>query len=632
MGKPTMMNHRKTHLRLAVIAFTVGGLSGTTRAQGTPTTTPTTPTTPTPAPSPAPAEPSTGIPKDVLPDVPAGEAAPGTDTTTEEQSQGSASNLSTPAPKSAPPTPAAPPVFFPGGGAAPVRHRVKPLQYTVGLDPAAPDFGAETDLVSTANEGSANLKPKRWTFVAHGFLRAPLRVGAGPGLVTRGSTADQLHSPGYVVGSRPDDWNSVGLYPTPVGSLYLSVGNAVVSGTLVLASGTFFDSGYKQLTESGGITQGYVTMKFNEAFGERGGLAVTAGAFSNRYGLAGPRQQSSGYYNTYLFGRTHVAGAALTADLDLNEHVELILEGGGGSKLEVVPWLAAPLNAPYLPEQGPVPQGSNFVYHGHAALQVDDWLRVATHFMASYTPNDLQSSTGMINGKAQPGHLYTYGAEVHLDSLRFGNAYLGYSRVNAERALALSDGVEVLHSPNGLGLTRNYFVPGFAYPMTPNRLTPIVAGAVGDQGDIDTVLFQYMGRLASIMDLPATGRDLTFAIFGMYNHVAAPLLASKKQDKFKAGGEVQFAALRNLSVGLRFDRVMPNGGRAEVAYSAISPRLVFHSTWLSREYLLLSYTRYFLGSAVPNIVSPYYPFDNPSPENTYAPDENLLVLSALIAF
>ena len=36
-----------------------------------------------------------------------------------------------------------------------------------------------------------------------------------------------------------------------------------------------------------------------------GGLAWTVGSFSNRYGNAGANQTSSGYYGTYLFGRTH---------------------------------------------------------------------------------------------------------------------------------------------------------------------------------------------------------------------------------------------------------------------------------------------------------------------------------------
>jgi hypothetical protein len=138
-------------------------------------------------------------------------------------------------------------------------------------------------------------------------------------------------------------------------------------------------------------------------------------------------------------------------------------------------------------------------------------------------------------------------------------------------------------------------------------------------------MFQYMLRLAPLMDLPITGRDLALVVYGMYNHVSAPMLAGGKQDKFKFGGEAEFAALRYLSIGARFDRVMPNGGNADVAYTAISPRLILHTTWLSREYILIDYTHYFLGAAQQIVATPYDPV-------AYAPDKNLFVVSALISF
>ena len=39
--------------------------------------------------------------------------------------------------------------------------------------------GPRRMLVSTANEGTANIKPKRWTFTMHGHLRAPWSIGIG---------------------------------------------------------------------------------------------------------------------------------------------------------------------------------------------------------------------------------------------------------------------------------------------------------------------------------------------------------------------------------------------------------------------------------------------------------------------
>ena len=84
-----------------------------------------------------------------------------------------------------------------------------------------------------------------------------------------------------------------------------------------------------------------------------------------------------------------MAGLAVTADIDLTDHLELVIESGGGSKMEVIPWLPKPLITPYLPDQGPRPQGSNFVHHHHAQLLIDDWLQITAHYMQSWTPNDL---------------------------------------------------------------------------------------------------------------------------------------------------------------------------------------------------------------------------------------------------
>jgi len=524
--------------------------------------------------------------------------------------------------------------IFPSAGVL-RKRRVKPLRTTMGLDPTAPDFSGEADLVSTSNEGTANLKPKRWTFTMHGYLRAPLNVGIGPSSVSQDlyqHQSYQLHSPANaIVGGNPGDWTSVGLRPTPSASLYVSAGNAVVSGTIILSAETFFDVGYKKLDSMGAISQGYVTLKFADAFGWRGGMALTAGAFSNRYGLAGPNQQSSGYYSAYLFGRTRVVGANLLADIDLDEHTELVIEAGGGTKLEVIPWLSsAPQMTGYLPDQGPTPQGTNLLGHAHAALFFDTAAMVAAHCMYSYSNNDLSFTTGNLTN-VDPSHIWNCGLEGHLDSPRFGDAYLGYSHLDAKAVLSLGDALQAIQFVNGQGLTQSYLNPAFKRLGMVQGTWPVVApGTQGDNGQVDTVLFQYILRAASLFELPATGRDLSLAIFGMYNHVSGDKLAdgtaSGTADKLKAGVELQYSWLRFLSAGLRFDRVMPDGGNSAAGYSAISPRLVFHSSWMSREYILLSYTRYFLGSDLENALI------TDVTSNKFHPDKNLLVLSAQIAF
>ena len=243
----------------------------------------------------------------------------------------SASGGAAPAPAAAPAAPAPPP--------PPPRTRSKPLRTSVGLSPTAADLGSEADIVSSADYGGTGTslvaaQGQKFAFSMKGYLRAPMRISVGPSVNHRpGQTINELHSPPRMVGFGSGDWNYIALAPNTTGSLYLTAGIPNVTANVILATGTFYETGYKDLDQLGGIGQAYVTLKFPDLFGDRGGLAWTIGSFSNRYGNAGPNQTSSGYYGTYLFGRTHVAGTDVTADIDLTDHLELTVEAGGGAKV-----------------------------------------------------------------------------------------------------------------------------------------------------------------------------------------------------------------------------------------------------------------------------------------------------------
>jgi hypothetical protein len=400
-----------------------------------------------------------------------------------------------------------------------------------------------------------------------------------------------------------------------------------VSGNVIITTDTLNDASYDNLVKIGGIAQAYVTMKFPEAFGNSGGLSWTIGAFSNRYGNAGPKQESTGYYGTYLFGRTHVAGEALTANIDLNEHLELVIEDGFGAKLEVVPYVLyshspAPPLAPYLPNQGPVPQGSTYVHHGHVSLLVDDWLMVAGHFMQSFSPNDAAGFDGLLapGQKAPWAKMTVAGGEVHVDGPKMGSGYVGYSHVSATSILPLAGGIEVLHGVDGVGFKQNYFGKLNALPQYYEQ-NPTAAH--DDSGKVDTVLFQYLLRLAPLLGHPRGGPDIALGVFGMYNHVQAP--NNIKQDRLKFGADLYVTPVKFAAIGFRFDRVLPDGPNTDFAYTAISPRLIFHTNWLSREYVIVDYTRYIYG---PSTVASA-PYDNPTGPR---PDPNLVVVSSAISF
>jgi hypothetical protein len=536
----------------------------------------------------------------------------------------------------------------------PGHQRVKQLQLQLGPAPTASDFGAEADLVSPRSHEPATIFTKKWLGTIRAYLRAPMRVGLGPRNDDPNGDGRELHTPPRVVGLLPSEWTYVGLTPPAAAALYFTVENNRVSGNVIIETNTMTDAGYDHLNQIGGVAQAYVTLKFPEVFADHGGLAWTVGGFSDRYGMAGPEGKSAGYYGTYLFGRTHTVGERLTADIDVTPDIEIVVEHGFGAKLEVVPFVAInhtppPPTAPYLPYQGPVPLGSNYIHHAHAEAIFSNWLTLGAHYLTSWSPNDFSlpcTATADPNScadertsgeKAKEARLTVFGGDVHIDSRKAGNGYLGFSQVKADHILPLSNGIEVIHGMDGFGFKENYF----------GKLEPINAAAVAtqlgwygpheDSGTVQTLLAQYLIRLAPLLGRETyDGPDAALAVFGMFNHIDPIYIAHAKhtQDRLKFGTELEVSPLPYLAVGARYDNVMPDGGNAALGYSAVSPRIIFHTTWLGREYIMLNYTHYFLGSGVvpseqnPTAV-PYTPYVDPP---IAKPDPDLFVLSAQVSF
>jgi hypothetical protein len=217
------------------------------------------------------------------------------------------------------------------------------------------------------------------------------------------------------------------------------------------------------------------------------------------------------------------------------------------------------------------------------ALIANQALRLGAHYMTSWSTNDCPNGEACPVAPAPIPRETVVGGDIHYDDKTFGNAYLGYSRVTAKHILPLSNGLEVIHSPYGYDLQSNYFNISSTQPAR-------------DHGIIQTLLFQYIVRLSPLLGQnPGEGPDVALGLYGMFNHVnSGPL----KQDKYKGGAELEFSPLRFLSFGVKYDKVMPDGSRSGPAYSAISPRVILHTNWLSREYVILNYTHYTVGKDV----------------------------------
>jgi hypothetical protein len=476
-------------------------------------------------------------------------------------------------------------------------RRSRSLQTTVGRAPTIQDFGSETDMLGITDDTEITARVDRWNVGLKGYMRATLPVGIGPR--NDGQEGKELHTAPRIIGAGSGRYEYASLLQNPSFSLYAYFGNPIVAANVTLSSGTMLDASFYGNADRAtpGVQQAYLTLKFPEVFGSVGGMALTVGAFSNRYGSAGREQVSAGYYGVYLFGRTHIAGETLVADIDISDSWELVLEHGIGAKSKVIQFLTPDSlqvdvrDLDYLEGVGQVPQGSTFVHHAHAAMLHEGWMMLAAHWMTSWTPDDNSLAAGV---RVPEGRLTVVGAEMHIDDDALGNGYIGFSHVNAKNLAPLSNGLAILHGSTGRGFKESFFgerdrVRGF----TPTN----------SSGTVDTLLFQYTLNLGQYLGtLPFAARDLTLSLYSMLNHAVSPstipddpLQVDIDQYKLKFGTELQLALRPYFTPSFRYDRVLPNVSDTATGYTSLTPRIFIRSSWNTKEYITLSYTHFFLG-------------------------------------
>ena len=126
-------------------------------------------------------------------------------------------------------------------------------------------------------------------------------------------------------------------------------------------------------------------------------------------------------------------------------------------------------------------------------------------------------------------------------------------------------------------------------------------------GTVTSILVQYDYSMVTLLRYLAhypkaywtDGPDLKLTLFGTMSKVTSPQDTSGLYDgatKSKFGGELIYSPLPWLSVGGRFDRVMPNSNDADQAFSVLSPKVYFKTAFFSHELVTVQYSRYSYGS------------------------------------
>jgi hypothetical protein len=473
------------------------------------------------------------------------------------------------------------------GSKAAKRHAVG----GAGLDTQAVTIGGASDIAGGSSE-------KDWSFKFKGFMRAPMRVGishsGGRDTVTGNQTDElQLHAFPVVPDGNYTRWMFTNLSPGPWAELLFQYGNQQVMMTTSIASYNITSGGWRELQDQLGIDRAFITLKFPEALGSRGGMMWDVGIFSNRYGAMG--KYDGGEYETYLIGRTRVAGVTTTMDLEAGDDTKLILEGGAGAKVDQQyqryssgsPTYDYPTWQPYPGNK--VQQGTNVLAHLHVGAVFGGIWTLQGHYIGSFV-KDARWNVGTSDGTSTyPGGVYVpgsgyiqvAGADLKLDGGWRGDGYIGYSYLKAKNALTVADSIEVLHSQGGWQLAQNYFQDG--------------------NGAIHSVAGQYTFSLASMLMRPrpfwGQSADVTIRPFFMFNKVVGTTGGREDVSKLKWGLDGIYSFMPMMAAGLRFDAVNPKMSDKDSTFYIISPKLIFRSEFVTHEMIVLQYSYYHYGAA-----------------------------------
>ncbi len=547
------------------------------------------------------------------------------------------------APPAAAPAEAAPAAPAPTAPAEKKHHGGGP---GISMDPTVPQSGAilvsPVEVVAPPEENTSS----EWKFDVTGYFRAPLRMSwgpphsadpnPGPGGAVQPNAGTQYRTPPLVPDANYIDWRYTNSMVGPWTELNFHYGNSRVKSTVQIASYNLTDAGYRRLESNLGINEAFLSINWPEVLDDNSRFTLTVGGFTNRYGAAG--RYDGGKYETYLFGRTHIAGETGTFEYDVSDFT-LFAEEGFGGKLEPIPWLAIPSNPAqnlaFNPYPGPVPQESTFVAHGHIGASYKKQVIFGAHYIDVFA-NDNERAGGYANmpvpfDKARPSavgapHIIIAGAEVKWLTALFGDGYLGYAHLDAKNAEYLADAIETIHSFGGWQLHDNYFGPPGA--------------ATSTTGKIDTILFQEVFSFGQLFRYPQAfwgdGPDLIGSVFGMFNKVSGSPDAGSNHSRFKAGAELTYLPISWFGVGGRYDLVKVNLDDSTSDFSVFSPRIIIRSNFVTHEQILFQYSRYFYGSNAAVASFPYngggaaYPYNVAG--QAVGADKNAFTMAAIIWF
>jgi hypothetical protein len=466
----------------------------------------------------------------------------------------------------------------------------------LGLSPGDP---VERSVLPSTPFGIAPSSSKDYVLDFHGYVLLPLDMGWHKREAPKpGQSATVIHTP-PLIPQDPRRFQYTGVVPRPWVQLNFSYGNSTVAATMILAA--------RQLTDAAGILNPVDQLGLNDAFlrvnlaeAAKVPLEIRVGAFTSRYGAMG--EYDLGRLNTPLIARTNTIGESIVAGLKLGGGTTLILDQNFGGQLGRPAIGVVPEGWNDFAETG---VGTSFVSQFHAGLDYKGAATLGLHYITAWSWDE-QASTGSI----PDGRITVLGADARFSVGRAGHLYGGFAHTQLTNAGVVGGIVEVLNARGGPEIDREYLGGN-----------PSLGAANPSHGQGGLTVFggQYDLSVARAVFgdwFKGHSPDLMLSFFGLGIKVKSPNVADYNGvNKLKFGGEATYGILSWFGAGARYDRVS-QGSRS---FSIVSPRLLFHTDWYSRDQFVIQYSRFIYDSGVV-VESGYPPKDDPSVN----PDKDVL--------
>jgi hypothetical protein len=450
--------------------------------------------------------------------------------------------------------------------------QAEPTSLRLGMDPGEPQLRSAAPSVPF---GVAPTSRQQFTLDFHGYLLLPLRIGVlSRSNPSPGQSDTALHTPPLIpqnlrrfqyTGAIPDTW----------AQLNFTYGNTI---------------------EQLGANDAFLTLNLSEPVGTP--LQLRVGAMTGRYGNMGA--YDSGRYGTPMIARTNSIGESIATTLRLGADFKLALEQGFGGQLGRPPRGLVPAGWNGFADPN---VGASFVNHLHAGLAFRDLAQLGLHYFTAFTNDDQ-----VTNPDAPDGRISVFGGDARLTAGRAGHLYVSAARTEARDASAVAGVIEVLNARGGPELIDEY--------LGPNSNGTGSLSVFGAQYDLS------LARLVFGDVYQGKSPDLRLSLFGAAVAVKSDDADFDDKTKVKGGVEATYDIASWFGVSARFDHVRPDSDNSRQAFTIISPRLLFHTDWQSRDELSLQYSHFINGSEV--VVERGYPA---RPDPSVTPDRHVLSLS-----